>query len=136
MNYEASQLIEQRLNDNYLGSIKIIRPNAPTRREPENSRFARFSVDFIRSDNIGIGAVRSRTTGMIIVELFVPLGEGDRTALQQMEDFGNVFRNQDFSGIMCYERSIDIIGAVTLEGEDLRRFKVECRIPFYFDRVA
>ena len=56
--------------------------------------------------------------------------------MQQAEEFGDVFRNQDFSGVMCYERILDEVGAVALEGEDVRRYKIACMIPFYFDRIT
>ena len=134
--HEANKILEERLASAYAGGITVIWANAPVRRTVPIDRFATFDIDPISSSNPWLGAAKTRTSGMIIIELFVPLGEGDRLGVQQAGEFADVFHNQDFSGVMCYERRIDVVGAVTLTDEDIRQFKIACLIPFYYDRVA
>ena len=131
--HDANKIIEERLTAAYAGSIDILRANSPTRRVLPSGRFARFYIDPINTANAWLGAAKTRTSGLIVIELFVPLGEGDRTGLEQAGEFGVIFHNQDFSGVMCYAQKLSVVGAVTLEGDDVRRFKISCTVPFYFD---
>ena len=131
----ANKILETRLTAGYAGGVPILRANSPVERTAPSGMFATFNIDPIQSENVGLGNARSRTTGMIIIELYIPLGTGTRTGMSTIEVFGDVFRNQDFSGVMCYERILDEVGAITLEGEDIRRYKISCMIPFYYDRT-
>lgn len=129
----ANKILEEALTAGYAGPIKIIRNNAPTSRQPESSRFLMFYIDPIGTQKPFLGT-KSRRVGLIVMELFVPLGEGDRTALVEAEVFGDIFSDKDLSGVMCYSSNIKVVGAATLENEDIRRFKIAITVPYYYDR--
>jgi len=133
---DANKFIEQRLTAEYAGGLKIIRQNAPVVREAESSSFIKLYIDPTISLNPFLGAIKSRRVGLILMELFAPIGGGNRVIITHAEAVGDIFNNQSFSGVVCYGSNIRDIGAATLEGEDTRRYKVAASIPYYYDKEA
>lgn len=131
---DANKLIEQRLTALYAGGLKIIRQNAPITRQAESASYAKLYIEPIVTTNPFLGGIKSRRIGMVQIDLFTPIGAGNRTITTEAEVMGEIFNNQSFAGIVFYASTIRDIGAVALEDEDIRRYKVNVTIPYYYDK--
>lgn len=73
-------------------------------------RWARVSVREGDSTQVEFGRNRYRNPGVLIVQVFVPIGEGDDVAREIADEAALAFRAQSFSGVHCKVPSIRTIG--------------------------
>lgn len=78
---------------------------------PNNAAWCRLSVLPQEERQITLGAVANwRTTGVIVVQIFVPKGSGTDTIRGYADAVSTIFRGARFDGIVCQDPSITIVG--------------------------
>lgn len=113
------------------------RPGMPWIRQNERYEpdptvtWARLSIIQGQSEQIAFGNV-SRTwrhRGRAIVQVFVPIGKGDGTALEIARDAGAIFQGKTLSGVLFGAASIASVG------KDGAFYQVNASIPFWSDET-
>lgn len=105
--------------------------NAPFTR-PDNSQWARLSIqagERIQQD-FGSSTKRFRNTGMMTVQIFVPLEKGDKAALEAADFVDGVFRSVTDAGVVFRSPFITPVGRIEKE------WQVNVTCPFYADIIA
>ncbi|RLI53406.1 MAG: hypothetical protein DRP09_15780 [Candidatus Thorarchaeota archaeon] len=75
------------------------------------------------------GSVLYRHTGIISVNIYVPVGTASKVARQYADQIAAIYRGQQFSSINCYEASIHRLG------ERDGWFVFNVTVPFYRDEA-
>ena len=92
--------IEGRLSDNWTAT-DVSWDNVPYKPKASTA-FIRLLIDEADSVQISIANVPChRITGIIHIPIMVPTGTGTQTAKGYSDALGDIFRNADFSDILC-----------------------------------
>jgi hypothetical protein len=96
--------------------------------KPRNhSYWVRASIREGESRSATLGATLHRTVGVVILQLFAPLDEGDGTLRDYADTFKAHFNSVDVSGVAFYVPSVNTIGRT----KGWWQINVSC--PFYVD---
>lgn len=124
----VSRDIEQRINDNWI-STKIAYENVPLNPKPDpTDSWIQVKVFDDVSTRITIGAGGThRQTGTLVIEIYTPLNEGNRSAKDYGDTLAALFRDVQFNGLTF--REANVITAGQQEGW----FKVNMITSFFWD---
>lgn len=78
------------------------------------------------------GARVFRHPGVIMVHVFVPMGIGEKLALEHADAVAAIFRAQSFDGVLCYAPSV---GDGEPADDDGKWYRVTVSVPFHFDAI-
>lgn len=95
----------------------------------QGTPYVRLSIRPGNSERITIGSREHRTVGLIVVQIFTPLGQGTSDARVLAEQAAAIFRDQEFGGVLCRSASIQNVGQST----DWNQFNVT--VPYQRDEV-
>jgi hypothetical protein len=135
MNHEeAARQIRERFHRKVEGpqSLFVEYPNAPVSApQPRNDKmWARFSVVWGESFQADLGTnTRDRHVGMMVIQIFSPIGLGDGDAIKLADVIKQNFRKTKVSGITWRTPSLGTVG----RDEQWWQTNVSC--PFYFDEL-
>lgn len=122
----ARRDIEQRFTDNW-ALTKIAYDNVEFVPK-EGEAWTEISIFEDRTRRINIGRPgRHRTTGTIIIGIYVPVNTGTAVARGYAADIADIFRDQTFNGITTTDPS------VSNAGRDRQWYKLNMSIPFRWD---
>lgn len=79
------------------------------------------------------GSNRFRHVGLIFIHIFVPVNGGTKKAYEYADQLADIFRAQEFSGVLC--RS-PVIGRGEKSDDDGNWFRVTLSCEFQFDLTA
>ena len=97
---DIREAIEARLSDNWT-STDISWDNVPYTPEA-NTAFIRLMIDEVDSRQVSMADTPChRIFGIIHIPIMVPVGTGTDTAKGYSDALGDIFRNADFSSIIC-----------------------------------
>jgi len=105
-------LIRTRFKDEVVGTTKLVvaYDNAPFV-EPEGKMWVRLNIQHSITNQTEIGATkRFRTYGLIIVQIFIPIEEGDVDALILAKTIRDTYRCTTISGVTYQTPYKDIVG--------------------------
>lgn len=86
-----------------------------------------------KQESIGSpGSQRHRVFGAIFMRVFIPVNSGNDAALQYIDHFSSIFKNQYFNGI----HATDITSAFNGVGESGNWYSVPVTCGFYFDEIG
>lgn len=130
-----SQVFNERMRRRYIE----LGLNVPTQfdnqaqfQKPDNSEWVRFSIRPAVSTQVDITSnnPRTRTTGVILIQIFSPLGKGDKAAMQLADAIKAQFRMVTAEGVTYQEPTITTVG----EREGWWQVNVTC--PFQYDEIV
>ncbi len=97
----------------------------------DGSRWCRFSILEGDSQQVAMGgSKRVRTPGVITIEIFIPINEGNQEALNVADFVAAAFRLISSGGVIYQTPSIN------KQGRQGEKWKVIVRCPFYADIVV
>ena len=113
--------------------LRTIHDNAPEPADPR-ATWCRFVVDLVSADQLTVGRVLVRSTGLATAQLFVPVARGDGVALDLAQAVIDVFRGATISSpAIRFTPAPSLVGPSELSGGWVAR---TVRIPFRSDEVA
>lgn len=95
----------------------------------QGTPYVRVSIRPGTSERITIGSREHRTVGVIIIQIFTPVGTGTADARAMADQAAAIFRDQEFGGLLCRSPSIQNVGQST----DWTQFNVT--VPYQRDEV-
>ena len=100
--YDAAALIRARFAAQITTgqSLTTVHDNVPNASVPSTGRWCRLSIRFglSQATTVGGSAAQHRTTGVAIVQLFEPFGNGDGSQLQIVDAITTAFRGVTLAG--------------------------------------
>lgn len=110
---------------------KVQYDNAPEFQQPEGERWCRMNLLAGESNQAEMGAVKThRNLGVMMVQIFIPLGEGTKPATDLADFIKTKFRSLSFSGVVFRTPSRITVG----RREGVYQLNVSC--PFFADETA
>jgi hypothetical protein len=94
---------------------------------PSDAPWARVLVFPGTSETAAIGTTKYRNLGVVIVELFVPMGETDEDLIDKADDVVGFFRGATLSGVVLRTPSIQRVG------EDGGFYQFTVTTPYHYD---
>lgn len=95
----------------------------------QGTPYVRLSIKPGTSERITIGTREHRVVGLILVQIFVPTGSGTNAARVLADEAAEIFRDQEFDGVLCRSPSIQNVG----QSGDWAQFNVS--VPYKRDEV-
>lgn len=94
--------------------------------------WVRFNIIYGDSQQTDFGGSlhNERTSGVVIIQVFTPLNQGDAEALGLADDVANIFRNWCGTNIRCRTPAIKDIG-----NDGFGWYQVNVSIPFIYDEL-
>lgn len=125
----AHQRLIQRLLDNLPSGHSLATVKLPNRAfdTPKNSKWLRPTVINQTADNVQAGGLWKRYEGLLVVDLFYPVGNDTLAQLTEAETIAAIYENQKFNGVNCQE------ALITSPGEDGSWYMVQVSIDFYYE---
>ena len=95
--------IEGRLNSNW-ATTRIAFENVEFATPRTDEAWVRLNIFEENSERVSIGNPGChRTSGLIVVSVFTPKNTGTQVARDYADTIAEIFRDQQFNGITCYE---------------------------------
>ena len=112
MNFETiNKSIRTHINHSTLGSQKIAFPNIEFTIPDPPSPFIRLSIKHGDTALLGCGLPKyQRSIGVVIMQVFVPEGQGDKLALQIVDEICTVLDNVDISTVRFQSTRVKEVG--------------------------
>jgi hypothetical protein len=118
MSFDAlRETLEQRMADNWSDSDVAYENIAFSPPSPSSSaKWVRFTVinGESRTSEGGItsGNYKTRDTGLVSLQIFVPQNSGTKKSRQLIDSFNSIFEHKRFSGVVTYSASIVPVGVL------------------------
>lgn len=130
----ARRDIEKRLSANW-ATTPIAFDNAPyTPRDGQAWIRCQIFEEDTRRLNIG-GPGHHRVVGLIILSIFVPVNTGTQTSRTYADSLAEIFRDQQFNGILCREAVPAVIGEVNLKGSETGWYQYDINVRFQWTGI-
>ncbi len=99
--------------------------------QPEKGPWARVTILIADSDLIELGQVKThRHIGILFIQLFDDIGNGDKNLLTLFDVIDPLFRSQLFTGITYRTPTLKRVG------QSEKWYQINVQIPFQFDITA
>lgn len=103
-------------------------PNAPFT-TPNNTKWIRATNLFNETVNVTPDRYK-RTFGIFVIDLFFPIGSGDKDQLTDSEEIKAVFENKEFGNTRTQEVSTILVG------EDNSWYNLQLNVNYLYEGVA
>lgn len=133
MSYESEHNeLRSRFNDQWGDTTPVAWPDVTFNPENLTVPWVRFSIQDGNSKQLTIGADNNphRCFGQVSIQIFIPLGQGDATALQLADAAAGIFRNWRGTNIVCRQ---PLSGAGGPDGQGW--YMLPVTIPFHRDEL-
>lgn len=109
---------EEFLSDHLLGNLPsgitsdlINWPNQNTETKPSNVSWLEFDINWAQSVNVEAGSnPLIRTPGIVLIDVNVPINDGNATINEIVQSLISSYRNMDISGVTTEDIQVDVIG--------------------------
>jgi len=95
----------------------------------QGTPYVRLTIKSGDSERLTIGAREHRNVGLIIAQVFTPIGTGSNGGLVFADEIAAIYRDQEFDGVLCRSPYITEVGPTT------DWFQINVSIPFKRDEV-
>lgn len=99
---------------------------------PEDTMYAKFTIipGGTQQQSLGAPTKRFRSTGLLIVSVFVPLETGDQDVVQKCDAIALSFASKTYQSVVFNTPSVIRVGRV----DKWWQYNVSC--PWYLDKLA
>ena len=126
----SDDLIKNLLNNLPVGYTKkqVKVPNGKFT-TPKNTKWLRVTFIALPKTNVEAGGSYKRTSALLVIDSFYPLGQGDQAQLNELKAIADLYENKQVGNAKCLEASPSVLG------EDNSWYNMQVTINLYFEGV-
>jgi hypothetical protein len=127
-----AKILREQFNNNFIldfPHMEIIWPNM--KGKSNGNSWVRFTIITGTGNQKSTGSEKNlhRHTGILIVEIFIPLNQGDKEGLDIADKIQSYFIGFQSGGLVCRTPSLDQVG------QSENWFKLNVNVPFFRDAL-